>query len=320
MLEALSRYRHEDLQNGLDLWRSIAGQDGGRALDIHNPDVLTGLRGHLGEQVAADHLSASGHTVVMPESGSNPGWDFDVDHGVFINGKISGDAAHTAAAHFGDQPDVPILLNADAAHMPASAYLWDGHSQIEFADLADHGSVIADQSLTSADVMSQLTDAVPAIDPLSTLTDFSDAVPNAGAIIAVALSAKREFTLVRDGKTTATRATKNVAIDGTTRAVGFFAGAKVGAVAGATVDAASGMTTLGLGTVLGGIAGGVAGLVAAKKAAQHVRTAPLRNAGEILVGRLVRPAQHASGEGQLADVMKDPGKAQSLGLLMAQCQ
>lgn len=281
VLEAFSRYRQDDLENGWELWQSIAGHGKGGALDIGDADVLRGIRGHLGEQVAADHLSQAGHSVGMPDSGSNPGWDVDID-GAVANVKVTADGATTAAEHFIANPDIPIILNADAAHIPDSALFWDGQGPLELADLAGPGSVIVDQGLSASDLVDQVADAIPAIDPLGAVGDLGDALPSAGAIVAAALSARREHSLVRDGHTTKSRAVKNVAVDGGSRAAGFWAGAQAGAAAGAAVDGATAGATLGLGTVFGGLLGGIAGARAARQLAGYVKLAPLRTAADTL--------------------------------------
>lgn len=280
VLSAFSRYRNEDLDNGWELWNSITGQSDGRALDLGNADVLRGLRGHLGEQVAADHLSQAGSTVSMPDSGSNPGWDLDVD-GTVLNVKVTANGARTAADHFETNPDIPIVMNADAADIPGAAVYWDGEGPLQLADLAA-GSVVVDSSLTASGLVDQIADSVPAVDPLATLGDWGDVIPNAGAIIAAGLSAKREHALVREGHTTKSRAAKNVAVDGGARAVGFWAGAKAGFLTGAMVDAGTGGATLGLGAVAGGVLGGIGGAKVGRKVAEHVKQGPLRDAAEAL--------------------------------------
>lgn len=280
VLAAFSRYRNEDLENGWELWNSIAGQNGERALDLGDANVLRGLRGHLGEQVAADHLSQTGSTVSMPDSGSNPGWDLDVD-GAALNVKVTSNGARTAADHFETNPDIPIVMNADAGDIPASAVYWDGEGPLQLADLAA-GSVVVDSSLTASGLVDQIADSVPAVDPLATLGDWGDVIPNAGAIIAAGLSAKREHALVREGHTTTSRAAKNVAVDGGARAVGFWAGAKAGFLTGAMVDAGTGGATLGLGAVAGGVLGGIGGAKVGRKVAEHVKQGPLRDAADAL--------------------------------------
>lgn len=53
LLDAFGRYRNEDIENGIELWRSIAGHGDATALNLTEEPVIAGLRGHWGEQVVA---------------------------------------------------------------------------------------------------------------------------------------------------------------------------------------------------------------------------------------------------------------------------
>lgn len=252
--------------------------------DSHSYD-LTGykVRGGAGEQQVADHFSEAGHTVTWPGGGptefgpsNNPGWDLAVD-GHEVNVKVVEDAAQAVSEHFAKYPDVPLVLNADAANTPDDALVFDGTTTFDSAELVGDHVVVIDESLTLSGIEeAQAAVADAAESPVA--EGLADQIPVLSFLTAAVRSGYSEGRLLAGGKTDLQRALKNVLIDTAAKGGGATAGGIAGAKTGALVDAALGGTSFGLGAVLGGLIGAVGGAFAGGQAASHIKLAPLREA------------------------------------------
>ena len=281
VLNALSHFSGEQIESATDLWALVHERDyhlvdsWWDALRGHlDEGILASLRGHVGEQMAAGHLAASGAHVTWPGTGNQPGWDLHVD-GHPVNVKVTADAGATASEHFAAHPGIPVVVNGDAADIPAGAIHFDPQHGLDPAMLVGDHVVAVDDALSASDAASAVQDAVGA-DAMGALTDVH--IPLLTVALTAARSTSREGRLLREGKTTRSRATKNVAVDTTSRAAGVVAGAKTGAAAGFAVDAATAGATFGAGAILGGIAGAFLGAQGGSALARRHRLKPLRAA------------------------------------------
>lgn len=275
------------------------------------------FQGTVAEQMSADHFQEAGATVAWPQGGTteygasnNPGWDYDVS-GVDVNSKAWADAGDAARAHFAtpDNVDIPIVVPADSAHIPADALHLDPTSTFDASTLLGDHVTVVDHALTLSgiDAVTANADAVD-LDPSIDMDDVgNDMIPGLGIAIVAVRSSISQGRLVRDGKTDAGRAAKNVAVDAAFRGGGAFAGAKTGAALGLGIDALFGGLTLGIPTAIGAIGGAIGGGMIGGKVATNIKLAPLREAQESLrseIGTLGWTADRCSAEAQLryADV------------------
>lgn len=202
-----------------------------------------------------------------------------------MNVKVTTDAADQAAEHFSQYPDIPMVVNADASNIPADAIRVDGLTDLDPSMLLGDHIVPVQESLTLAGIESMQVDAADAASPLD-LEGAGDVVPGLTVLMAALTSSYREGRLIKDGKTSAERALKNVLVDTTMRGGAGLAGAVAGAKAGGMVDIATGGASLGLGALAGAALGAWGGGFVGGKGAKHLRLAPLRKAQESLTQEL----------------------------------
>lgn len=284
VLDALGHLSGREIDSVIDLWRLVGDQsyhltDGWfEAIQGHvGEGLFISLRGHVGEQIAAQDLTQAGASVVWPEAANQQGWDLEVN-GQLVNVKVTADAGATAADHFSINPEIPVIVNADAANVPEGAIHFDPSTGIDPSILTGDNLVLVDEALSAHASMEVVQDAFGADAIHGALTDVE--LPVLTLVITAVRSGSREERLRRDGKTTGKRAAKNVALDTGVRTAGVVAGAKAGAAAGALVDASAVGTTLGLATVVGAILGALGGGMGGSAFARRVRLRPLRHAQE----------------------------------------
>jgi hypothetical protein len=229
---------------------------------LGSAEFVNKLLGHVGEWHAQEHLASAGLDVSMPDATNVPGLDLWVD-GHAVNIKTVKDAAAAAYSHFGDYPDIPIVVPADAENIPADALHFDPSSGFDHVGLAgsDH-LVIVDHALSHADVLDQSNHAL-------------DVLRNPGLHlhfpwVTAAVSGIREARLLAKGHTDLTRAAKNVAVDTAVVGGGGAVGMKFGALVGSALGP--------IGAVVGGLAGGLLGAIGGRSAANAVKRAPLEAA------------------------------------------
>lgn len=231
---------------GLGVWGSSVG-------------VVTKLRGHVGEFMAAEHLRNAGHGVRMEAASNAEGMDLWVD-GHPMNVKTTLDASRAAHAALRAHPDVGVIVAGDAEHISDGVHFSEQHAINEQMLGQEH--IFIDDSLSVHDATSATQDA---LDAAGGQVDVH--VP----WITAARSSFREFELLNAGKTDLGRAAKNVAVD--TAVMG--GGAKAGAVLGAKIGTLFGP---GLGTAVGAVIGGVVGGKVGSGVARDIREQPLRDA------------------------------------------
>lgn len=258
VFQAFSHLAGEQIDGVADLLQVVDA----KSYATESAGFVNKLLGHVGEWHAQEHLASAGFGVSMPEASNVPGLDLWVD-GHAVNIKTVKDAAAAAYSHFGDYSDIPIVVPADAANIPADALHFDPSSGFEHAALAgsDH-LVVVDQALSHADVLDQSTHALDVLGSPGPHIHFP--------WVTAAVSGIREARLLVKGHTDYTRAAKNVAVD--TAAVG--GGSAVGMKVGALVGSALGP----VGAVVGGIAGGLLGAIGGRSAANAVKRAPMEAA------------------------------------------
>lgn len=255
-----------------------------RVVDDHGYQLESAkIQGTVAEQVSADHFIAAGAQVEWPPGGSspfgpsnNPGWDYMVD-GCPVNVKAWSDAGGAARSHFAQDSnaDTPIVVPADSAHIPSDAVYFDPSLTYDPAAILGTHLTVVDQALTLDGIDAMTTAAAEAAVPDF---DASDGIPGLSMVIVAVRSGYQQGKLVHEGKSTASRATKNVAIDAGLRGGGALAGAKSGLLLGAGIDAATGGMTLGLGAAGGAIVGAIAGGMVGGEVARRVKLAPLHRA------------------------------------------
>ena len=242
------------------------GGGSGSALGGHINDHT----GRVGEAILQRHLQEAGIDAKLAPTQNWPASDISIDgHDVQI--KTVKDAASHIRDHFATDPDVPVIVNADAEHIPADAMhinsatgegLADMHRALESG--SDH-LVIADHGL----LRDQIHDQVQHADTL--LTGSHSAVHPHFPIVTIALSGVREVGLLLDGKTDLTTAAKNAALD----VGGTMAGGAVGAKAGAILGS---LILPGIGTAIGGLVGAIFGAKAAREKTEEFKRKPFQEA------------------------------------------
>ncbi|WP_089404247.1 hypothetical protein [Geodermatophilus saharensis] len=194
-----------------------------------------------------------------------------------MNVKVVSDASRAISEHFARYPDVPLVLNENAANIPDDALIFDGETPLDPGQLVGDHLVIVDESLSLSGLEhAQAAVADAARDPLT--DGLADQIPIVSFLSAAVRSGYKEGRLLVGGKTDLERALKNVLVDTAVKGGGATAGGIAGAKAGLLVDAALGGTSLGLGGLVGGLIGAVGGALAGGQVASHIKLAPLREA------------------------------------------
>ena len=283
LLDAMTQLSGEQI-DGLADFRNFQAMDGYQLDSIK-------LRGTVGEQESAEGFEGLGHDVSWPDGGltefgpsNNPGWDLSVD-GQEVNVKVAADASEAASEHFAKYPDIPVVVNSDAANIPDDAVYVDADNALQPDDLIGDNIVVVQEALTlsgAEGIQAAGSDAADAID----LDAAADVVPGLGLLIAGVRSGVREGRLLANGKTEAGRAIKNIAVDTAGRGGGGLTGLAAGAKTGAVIDAAMGGAGLGIPTAICSTGGTLLGAYAGGKGANAVKGRPLKDAQTSLADKL----------------------------------
>lgn len=273
VLNALTQLSGEQI-DGLADFRSIVDA---RGYDLSSIK----LRGTVGEQESADLFQEAGVDVGWPGGGdtvfgpsNTPGFDMTVD-GVPVNTKIVSDASNAAADHFATYPDIPIVVNADAARIPDGAFHWDVSEALDPALLMQDHLVIVQEGLTLTGIEGLQEAAHGALDNIA---DGLDAIPGLSFVVVGVRSGLQQGRLVKGGHLDAQRALMNVSTDVLTKGGGAFIGGKSGAVAGGAIDAVTGGVLLGIPTTAGMVGGAMAGGYAGSKMGAAIKRRHLTRA------------------------------------------
>ena len=237
--------------------------------------ALNKVGGHIAEVEVADHFEKAGLDVEWPSASNQEGWDLLID-GNEVNVKNVADA-EDLYNHFQDHPDIPAVIPADAENIPDGAVEFDPLEGTEelmeaIASGQEEGLVIIDDALSQEDVLEQTADATDALLG-DGLIESGTGLDGGFPIITVAFSGWREIGLHSEGKTDWKTSTKNISLDTAGAGGGGFAGAKGGAAAGALLGGP-------LGATIGGVLGAIGGAMAGRKASNHVKRKPFREAEE----------------------------------------
>jgi hypothetical protein len=259
VFQAVAHMSHSAVNNFGDLMKVVDV----KGYAVQTAGFLSKLVGHMGEWKVQEHLMSSGIGVSMPFTSNEPGLDMWLD-GHAVNVKNYADVGLAAHEHFMAHPDIPIIVPADAANIPADALHFDPSHGMDVSAL-DHSDhlVIVDHALSHAETVGH---AQGAIDTLG------DAGPHMHVPwVTLAVSSFREGRLLFEGSTDLARAAKNIAVDTAAVGGGGFLGAKAGAAVGSLIAP-------GLGTLIGGLVGGIGGAIVGRSAANAIKRAPLDEA------------------------------------------
>jgi hypothetical protein len=225
----------------------MEGIDFARAADLGNPllfaqfanmqtkltaagdgDSIARLQGYVAERLVAQHMSAAGYDVSLPEHSNQAGYDLLID-GQPFQVKCTESARHIRE-HLEKYPDIPVIVNAEHANA-----------------LAGVAGVYVDPALSVTDVTS-MTEA--GIADGSELLDFE--LP----WIALAASTAVEIRDLYHSRTGITAAAVNVA----TNTIGRTAIGTVGAYAGSGIGSLLfGPAGSVIGSLVGAAGGGIGG-------------------------------------------------------------
>jgi hypothetical protein len=253
--QAISHLTHIDIQSFSDLY-TVVHEEGYK---LASAGFFYDLRGHIGEWEAIKHFADFAPN--MAPTATQPGWDFALGEHGLTNVKVVGDATKTLAAHFDKYPNISVILNGDAAHIPADALWFDPAQPFDAAAFA-HGHVIVDPLLTAAHTGAEAHAAIDAL---------QNPVPFHFPWVTLVVSCVVEGNLVARGHTSLVRAAKNATVTTT----GVTAGSVVGKLAG---GAAAGMVFGPPGAIVGALIGGVAGAFAGRMAAREINLMPFNEA------------------------------------------
>ncbi|WP_139173609.1 hypothetical protein [Geodermatophilus telluris] len=282
VLDAMQALTHDQVSNSLDLWSGV--HDNG--YHLWSASSLIKWRGHVGEQQVMEQLSPwLGDRIQLEPLSNNPGSDLSID-GRDFNVKVTEDFQNVGPSHFAENPDIPIILNSDAANIPQDALHVDLSEPFDVAMLDGHHVIVA-EGFTLSGAEDALTDAFgPVVGGIHDAGDLGDAAsaavhdaafPVLGSAIRVVRSGIREGALLKHHGDTG-RLVKNVGTDVAVTGGGVAVGATIGHIVGGGIDVLSGGMTLGAGTWLGGIAGSALGGFLGSQASRSLRMVPLKDA------------------------------------------
>ena len=265
VFQAVSHMTHTAVDSFGDLMKAVDIK--GYALQTDG--FINKLVGHIGEWRVQEHFMSAGAGVSMPFASNEPGLDMWLD-GHAVNVKNVADVTTAAREHFMLHPDIPIVVPADAAHIPEDALHFDPADGVDLDALghSDH-LVIVDHALSHAETVEHAHGAV------DTLVDSGPHLNIPWVTLAV--SSFREGRLLMEGSTEVGRAAKNIAVDTAAVGGGGFLGAKAGAAIGTAIAP-------GVGTLIGTAIGGIVGAFAGRSAANAIKRAPMEEAKAALVG------------------------------------
>jgi hypothetical protein len=290
VLDAMHALTHDQVTNSLDLWGAV--QDNG--YHLWSAQSLIKWRGHVGEQQVMEQLTPwLGNRAQLESLSNNPGSDLSID-GQDFNVKVTKDYASEGPSHLTDNPDIPIILNSDAANIPQDAVHVDLSQPFDVAKLDGHVVIVA-EGFTLSGAEDALSDAFgPMAGNIHHVLDVGDAAtaamqdatfPVLGSAIRVVKSGIREGALLKHHGDTG-RVVKNVAADVAATGGGVAAGATIGHIIGGSIDVLTGGLTLGAGTVVGGMLGSALGGFVGGKAGRSIRLSPLKGARADVQARL----------------------------------
>lgn len=258
IFQAYEHLTHENIDNFADLLRLVDIEK----YKFYLPGFQNMLRGHVGEFVVLEHLSEAGLDVEMPFASNEPGVDLTAN-GLEMNVKAVSNVSATAANHFENYPDIPIIVPMDARNIPTDAIHFDPSSTID-PSIFEIGKpeIYVDDALSLDGLDDQVSNA----------TDVLGNPGPEGHIpwITLAFSVFREGNLLVKGNTNIQRSLKNILIDTSGVGGGGFIGMKAGGLVGAIGGP--------VGVVIGGVIGAFTGALGGRATSNYIKQKPLREA------------------------------------------
>ena len=212
--------------------------------------VIHKNKGYTGEEVAFDHLQASGHHVERAVSGTQSGHDAIVD-GHLYNIKVTDNPAYIGD-HLREHPNVDVITNSEMGN----AFAADPHVHI-------------DHALSAQDVFHGTADTFGGIHDMGSLFHH---IP----LITMAHSGARNTRSVLAGRKTVTDAATHTAIDTASVGVGGFGGAKLGLLVGLALAPVTGGLSAIIATAGCTLAGTVGGVFAGRSIGSWFKARHLR--------------------------------------------
>ncbi|WP_156036452.1 hypothetical protein [Blastococcus sp. URHD0036] len=237
VLDAMHALTHDQVSTSLDLWNGVREN----GYQLWSGQSIIKWRGHVGEQQVMEQLTPwLGDRAQLEPLSNNPGSDLSID-GRDFNVKLTENYANVAPSHFADNPDVPIIINSNAANIPSDALHVDLSKPFDVAMLDGHHVIVAD-GLTLSGAEDALMDAFgPAAGGIHGAGDLGDAASSAlqdtalpvlGSAIRVVRSGFREGALLKHHGDTG-RLVKNITTDVAVTGGGVAVGGTVGHSSGA---------------------------------------------------------------------------------------
>ncbi len=265
---ALSHLRGSQIASLSDLSNTLSNYNDASWTGSFPSDVggsLTNIHGHVGEFVLKRYFEDSGLEVAMPGQANNPGWDLLVDgHALDVKAAAKDALSSSISSHFAANPDIPVILSADAAHLPLDAIHFSHQTATGLEPLLhalDSGNgthqVFVDDALSYASLHDHVQLGT------SAAMGGPDVFHHHFPVVTLALSGYKELSLLLDAKTDPVTALKHTALDLSGTGVGGFAGAKAGALVGCIFGP--------IGAAIGGVVGGIGGAMAGRSYTNEIK-------------------------------------------------
>ena len=223
-------------------------------------DMVHKYKGYTGEEMGINHLQHSGHTVQVPESGTQAGHDV-IAHGSAFDGPVNikvTDSPAYIAHHLSQYPNIPVLTNNEMS----SAF-------------SDNPNVTIDPHLSSQECFHTTSNTLGGI---SDLGSFMDHIP----LITLTISSIRNVSGVVAGRKSLADGLEHTLED--TAAVGFgsYAGGHAGLALGLALAPATGGASAIIIPVATTLIGSVIGIFTGKGIVGWFKHRHLRKAVEEL--------------------------------------
>lgn len=199
---------------------------------LHSAGAVTRLTGYVAEQQVALNLVREGHTVEVPDSATQPGWDLLVD-GSPVQIKCTLDAQYVLH-HFDKNPDIPVIVNHELA-----------------AQLGHHPLVTIDPHLSYSEIQDTTHSSLQHLDDFGSLDELLS-IP----LLSIAFAAHRHSGLLAGGQADVQQYGINVGTEVAVRTAGAVSGKLIGGAIGSLAGPVGTIIGAGVFAYVGGLAGG----------------------------------------------------------------
>lgn len=199
---------------------------------LHSAGAVTRLTGYVAEQQVALNLVREGHTVEVPDSATQPGWDLLVD-GSPVQIKCTLDANYVLH-HFDKNPDIAVIVNHELA-----------------AELGHHPLVTIDPHLSYAEIQQTTHSSLQHLDDFGSLHELLS-IP----LLSIAFAAHRHSGLLAGGQADVRQYGINVSTEVAIRTAGAVSGKLIGGAIGSLAGPVGTIIGAGVFAYIGGLAGG----------------------------------------------------------------